>query len=94
MTDTLKTVIARITGRVQGVSFRQWTRREALGLGLTGWVRNETDGSVTALLHGPAFAVDAMTDRLWHGPPDALVEGVSTEKAEGEDNHADFTVMR
>ena len=47
-------VRVRITGRVQGVYFRGWTRDEAARLGLDGWVRNEADGSVTALIAGPA----------------------------------------
>ncbi len=45
---------ARITGRVQGVAFRAWTRSEAKQRGLSGWVRNESDGSVRALFIGPA----------------------------------------
>ena len=44
-----RAVRARISGTVQGVSYRVWTRGEAMRLGLTGWVRNERDGSVTAL---------------------------------------------
>ncbi len=47
------TVRARVTGRVQGVWFRGWTEAEARRLGLAGWVKNEADGSVTALIAGP-----------------------------------------
>ena len=43
-----RAVLVRITGRVQGVSFRVWTRIEAERLGLHGWVRNEADGSVSS----------------------------------------------
>ena len=47
-----KAILVRIRGRVQGVSFRVWTKMEAEKLGLTGWVRNEADGSVAALVAG------------------------------------------
>ncbi|WP_313851714.1 acylphosphatase [Parasedimentitalea psychrophila] len=48
---------ARIAGRVQGVAFRAWTRSEAQRRGLSGWARNESDGSVLALFMGPANEV-------------------------------------
>ncbi|NRB17607.1 MAG: acylphosphatase [Rhodobacteraceae bacterium] len=53
---------ARITGRVQGVTFRAWTRSEAEQRGLSGWVRNEPDGSVRALLIGPVPHVPESPD--------------------------------
>ena len=70
------TVRARVTGRVQGVWFRGWTEGEAARLGLRGWVRNEADGSVTALVAGPRAAVEAMVAALHDGPPAARVEAV------------------
>lgn len=92
MTETLKTVLARVTGRVQGVSFRAWTRNEATRLGLGGWVRNEADGSVTTLLSGPPEAVDAMTDLLWAGPPAANVTGVRLEAVMPREPLPDFRI--
>ena len=80
MTDR-KTVRAHVTGRVQGVWFRAWTQERARALGLSGWVRNEPDGSVTALLSGPAQAVDAMVAALHEGPSAARVAAVRTEPA-------------
>lgn len=74
--------LARITGRVQRVGFRAWTETEARSLGLAGWVRNEPDGSVTALLAGPDAAVALMLERLGKGPRGARVTAVVTEKAE------------
>lgn len=71
-----KAIHARITGRVQGVSFRAWTQIEAQVLGLRGWVRNETNGAVTAVIAGPAEAVDEMTRALHRGPPAAVVNAV------------------
>ncbi|MCC7272994.1 MAG: acylphosphatase, partial [Alphaproteobacteria bacterium] len=61
----------RIAGRVQGVWYRAWTVETAQALGLRGWVRNRADGSVEALLIGPAAAVDAMAARCRQGPPKA-----------------------
>ena len=50
-------VRARISGRVQGVWFRAWTVEQAEMLGLDGWVRNRSDGSVEALFAGPRAAL-------------------------------------
>jgi acylphosphatase len=60
----------RITGRVQGVFFRVWTRDAALEMGLRGMVRNHNDGSVEAWARGPPKALDAFELRLWEGPAD------------------------
>ncbi|MCB5202792.1 acylphosphatase [Neorhizobium sp. T786] len=79
MTDGQKAVRVRISGRVQGVSFRVWTRAEASRLGLTGWVRNETDGSVSALIAGSDAAVSTMLERFRQGPAGASVSGVETQ---------------
>jgi acylphosphatase len=92
MTGASTTVRARITGRVQGVWFRAWTRNEATRLGLTGWVRNEADGSVTALLSGPREAVEEMTQLLWEGPPHANVTGVKLDNVEPEKPYTDFRI--
>jgi acylphosphatase len=77
-----KAMLVRISGRVQGVSFRIWTREEAEQLGLSGWVRNEADGSVKALIAGSEAAVSTMLARLWQGPPGASVSGVVSESAD------------
>ncbi len=75
MTETA--VEARITGRVQGVSFRAWTLAEAEALDLAGWVRNRPDGSVEAMIQGPDNAVSRLLHKLREGPPAADVAGVS-----------------
>jgi len=82
MTGSVKTLRLVITGRVQGVSFRYWTQDVAMGLGLCGWVRNCSDGSVEALISGPPPLVNAMLSRFWEGPRAARVEGVSAEEAD------------
>ena len=65
-----------VTGRVQGVSFRWYTTREAVRLGVTGWVRNEPDGSVAAHFEGEPAAVEAMVEWCQDGPRPAQVQRV------------------
>ena len=79
MTSERRTVRVTVTGRVQGVGFRAWTRSQARALGLAGWVRNEPDGSVSALFSGQAGDVAAMLDRLRKGPPGAEVRDVTAQ---------------
>jgi acylphosphatase len=73
----------RIVGRVQGVGFRIYLKREADLRGVTGWVRNRNDGSVEAVLHGEAHAVDAVTQWARRGPPNARVSDLQVVEAEG-----------
>ncbi len=68
----------RVTGRVQGVYFRAWTREEAVGRGLSGWVRNTADGAVEGVVQGPAAQLRAFAARLKVGPPAARVASVET----------------
>lgn len=70
----------RITGRVQGVFFRQSTQRQAEAIGgLTGWVRNLPDGSVEAVVEGERDKVDALVGWCRSGPPAARVDHVERE---------------
>lgn len=69
---------ARITGRVQGVSYRAWTRDKARGLNLSGWVRNLPDGSVEAHLQGDEAALRQMLSELKTGPTFAQVGAVQS----------------
>ncbi|MEM9781598.1 MAG: acylphosphatase [Pseudomonadota bacterium] len=73
------TLRASITGRVQGVGFRDWTRDNAHRLGLSGWVQNEGDGSVTAVFSGPTAVVDEMLSRCRDGPPWARVDNIAVD---------------
>jgi len=84
---------ARITGRVQGVWFRGWVREEARRLGLTGWVRNQPDGSVAALFVGPEAAVAAMLALCREGPPPARVDAVETTPVAPAPELAEFRVV-
>ena len=92
MQDQQRAVRARVFGMVQGVSYRVWTRGEAMRLGLTGWVRNEHDGSVTALIAGADASVTAMIERLWQGPRGALVSKVEVEET-ADVVPADFRII-
>ena len=62
-----------VAGRVQGVWYRQSCRRQAVALGVQGWVRNDGDGTVQAALEGDAGAVDQLVAWMRIGPPHARV---------------------
>ena len=74
----------RATGRVQGVFFREGTRREADRLGVAGWVANRPDGSVEAVFEGAPEAVDALVELARKGPGSAQVDAVDVEEEEPE----------
>ena len=65
-----------ISGRVQGVFYRESARREAERLGVSGWIQNLPDGRVEALLEGPPLAVDELERWCQHGPAGAHVTRV------------------
>ena len=81
MTDT-GAIVRRVLvdGSVQGVGYREFTRRAALNLGVTGWVRNRTDGAVEALIRGPRAAVEALVAEMRKGPQFATVNSVSRDR--------------
>ncbi len=68
--------VAVVHGRVQGVFFRDSCLREARRAGVTGWVRNEPDGTVRAHVEGDPSSVDALVRWLHEGPPFARVHHV------------------
>jgi acylphosphatase len=70
-----------ITGRVQGVGYRAWVEHQARNHNLEGWVRNRRDGSVEALLAGPAEVVADVIARCRRGPSTARVDDVREETA-------------
>jgi DNA ligase D-like protein (predicted 3'-phosphoesterase) len=82
---------AVVTGTVQGVGFRDATRRRALELGVMGWVRNSDDGSVAVHAEGEPAAVDALVAFLREGPRGVAVTDVALERAKVE-GHEQFAV--
>jgi acylphosphatase len=74
-----------VSGRVQAVSYRDWTVRTAKKFGLTGWVRNLSDGRVEILAEGEEEAIGQLIEACHQGPPLARVDHVSatadTDKA-------------
>ncbi len=94
MPNERRAVKVHITGRVQGVYFRGWAREQAEQLGVGGWVRNEHDGSVSALVAGAPAAVEEMLKRMHEGPLDAQVIGVTVEKADPAQAPKGFEILR
>ena len=74
-----------ISGLVQGVFFRAYTQKEALAVGVSGWVRNLPDGRVEAVFEGEKEKVNEMIGWSWNGSPSAKVERVEVvwESPEG-----------
>ena len=68
---------ATVGGRVQGVGFRYFVLREAMELGLEGWVANTPEGAVRCVAEGPRERLEVLLDRLREGPAAAIVERVS-----------------
>ncbi len=68
-----------ITGRVQGVGYRDWAIATGQRLGLSGWVRNRGDGAVEALIVGDEGAVGRMIDACRRGPSMARVDEIDVE---------------
>ncbi|HEX8365758.1 MAG TPA: acylphosphatase [Allosphingosinicella sp.] len=73
-----------VSGRVQGVFYRNWTVAEARALGLAGWVRNLRSGDVEILAIGPEQVIGALAALCRTGPPGARVDQVRVEPAEEE----------
>ena len=89
--DTRKCVVS---GRVQGVGFRWFVTRNAHDLGVRGTVRNRRDGAVEVVLQADEpSSVQALVDRIRHGPPASHVESVSCEPIESEHRLEGFEVV-
>jgi acylphosphatase len=86
---------ARVTGRVQGVGFRWWVRRQAEALTLTGWVMNaEDERSVELVAEGEAEALDELERRLHRGPSGAQVDSVDARREPASGSFDGFGIVR
>jgi acylphosphatase len=72
----MQTTRLLISGRVQGVGYRDWARQQALALALTGWVRKRRDGRVEAMVSGADDCIARFVEALGKGPSLARVESV------------------
>jgi acylphosphatase len=81
-----------VSGRVQGVNFRYYTRQQAASQGVKGWVRNLRDGRVEAVFEGPGEAVERMVDWCEKGPPAARVTDLEVNWEEPEGSFTGFHV--
>jgi len=86
----MRSVRLRITGRVQGVGYRAWAIETARRLGLRGWVRNRSDGSVEALVIGADDALAAMIAACREGPRAAKITEIAVGDA-ADDGSEGFT---
>jgi acylphosphatase len=86
---------ARVTGRVQGVGFRWWTRRRAEALGLTGWVMNADDErSVELVAEGDPERLDELERLLRRGPDGARIERVEAHREPASGEFDRFGIVR
>lgn len=83
MSELLRSCVrVKVYGRVQGVWYRAWVKREASARGLDGWVRNRQDGSVEAIFAGTEVEVEEMIEICKLGPPSAKVVDINCSPAE------------
>ena len=83
---------ASVRGRVQGVGFRYFVLERARALSLTGYVRNEYDGSVEVVAEGPRSSLEQLVNELRAGPRSALVQTVDEDWSEPRAEFAEFGV--
>ena len=82
-----------VSGRVQGVGYRNFVQMAANVLGIKGWVRNEMDGTVTAEVEGQQAIVDEMIEKCYQGSTMSRVVKIDIRQGEIK-NHKDFKVLR
>ena len=85
-------VILTIIGEVQGVFFRAYAQSKAQELGVTGWVANESDGTVTVVAEGPENQVNELADWCQSGPSTAQVEKVERKDMQYIGEFEEFSI--
>ncbi len=93
MGSDLVRVRAFASGRVQGVAYRFFAVKYANALGVTGWVRNLSDGRVEVLAEGRGEAVEGFLDRLREGPRLARVDGLDVRRENATGEFSDFSAV-
>ncbi len=81
-----------ISGRVQGVGFRHFTKTHARSLGVKGWVRNLQDGRVEAIFQGDEQLVNQLIEKCKRGPRSAYVQSIEVDEEKEEDAFTEFKV--
>lgn len=89
----MKRVRLIISGDVQGVSFRAWTRKQAKELGLVGWVKNRPDGAVEVVAEGNKSDLEELMKRCHNGPEIAWVETVDATWQDATHEFIEFAVV-
>jgi len=93
MTSEHQRMELRVTGRVQGVGFRNFTVKNAKNLtNVTGWVKNEADGSVTIVAEGPPGELSKLRDAVEDGPSFANVNSIDGTRVEASGEFSTFEV--
>ena len=83
-----------ISGFVQGVGFRQFIKKTAKNLGLSGWTKNLADGRVEAVLAGERKAIEDAINKLWEGTYLSEIKSIDIEWVEDEEEFTEFIVAR
>jgi len=86
-------MLLQVMGRVQGVGYRAAFADTAVKLGLRGWVRNRSDGSVEACIAGNREQIETMVEWSRRGPPAARVDQVIALSQEGAEHFTSFTIL-
>ncbi len=92
--SSLAALQAIAKGRVQGVNYRAFTARNALRLGLTGYVRNLSDKSVQIYAEGETKQLEKLAEKLKEGPAGARVDSLAVNWSEYTGKYRDFVIIR
>ena len=83
-----------VSGKVQGVWFRDYVKRSAVGLDLKGWVKNNADGTVSVKVEGEKKIVEDLIELIKIGSRMSRVDNVSVEWSKADNKYQDFKIIR